>query len=145
MAQLRASIDTDFPSRYRKRLSRSIDLYFPRDPRRDAPSSTADADVKPKSMMDYRFIHQTDKVHDGGTMSSAWREMNAAQGWKHVFYDDARATTWIGRQFRASEVARAWQGMRRGVLRADFFRYLVVLVQGGVVRRLLLAMTNRVY
>jgi alpha 1,6-mannosyltransferase len=66
-------------------------------------------------------------------MSEAWREMNAADGWRYVFYDDERADTWISRQLRGSEVGWAWSALRRGVLRADFLRYLVVLVQGGVV------------
>lgn len=66
-------------------------------------------------------------------MSRAWRDMNSVDGWKYVFYDDERANTWISRQLRGSEVAWTWQALRRGVLKADFFRYLVVLVQGGVV------------
>lgn len=66
-------------------------------------------------------------------MSRKWRDMNSADGWKYVFYDDERANTWISRQLRGSEVAWAWHALRRGVLKADFFRYLVVLVQGGLV------------
>lgn len=59
--------------------------------------------------------------------------MNEADGWRYVFYDDARADVWVSRQLRGSEVAWAWAALRRGVLKADFLRYLVVLVQGGVV------------
>lgn len=128
LAQLKASVNIDFPVRYRKKLERSIDMYFPANTREIHPSNTL-----PKSMMDYKFIHQTDKVKDGGAMSRSWKDMNSPDGWKYVFYDDDRADTWISRQLRGSEVAWAWHALRRGVLKADFFRYLVVLVQGGVV------------
>ena len=66
-------------------------------------------------------------------MSEEWRTMNEPDGWRYVFYDDARADVWVSRQLRGSEVAWAWGALRRGVLRADFLRYLVVLVQGGIV------------
>jgi hypothetical protein len=33
----------------------------------------------------------------------------------------------------------AWEYMKRGVMRADFFRYLVVLLEGGVVSLLSLS------
>ncbi|KAJ9115018.1 hypothetical protein QFC22_005346 [Naganishia vaughanmartiniae] len=127
LAQIKSFANKAFPVRYRKKLERSIDLYFPADTR-----SMQLPEALPKGILDYKFIHQTDKKEDGGKMSQAWRDMNQADGWRHVFYDDERADTWISRQLRNSEVAWAWGALRRGVLKADFFRYLVVLVQGGL-------------
>jgi hypothetical protein len=125
---MKSFINSGFPVRYRKKLQGSLDLYFPADTK-----STQLPDTLPKGILYHKFIHQTDKKEDGGEMSQAWRDMNEADGWRHVFYDDERADTWISRRLRNSDVAWAWHALRRGVLKADFFRYLVVLVQGGLV------------
>ena len=42
------------------------------------------------------------------------------------------AQEWVEENFRASDVEWAWGYMHRGVLRADFLRYLLPLVEGGV-------------
>ncbi|KAJ9111370.1 hypothetical protein QFC19_001138 [Naganishia cerealis] len=127
LKEIKSFVNRAFPVRYRKKLERSIDLYFPADPQRtEAPEAT------PKGILNFKFIHQTDKNEDGGEMSQAWRDLNQPEGWKYAFYDDERADIWISRLLRNSEVAWAWQSLRRGVLKADFFRYLVVLMQGGV-------------
>jgi alpha 1,6-mannosyltransferase len=83
-------------------------------------------------MASYKTIHQTDKERDGGRASREWREMNEPDGWSYNFMDDAATQEWISDVWAGSPVEWAWQFMHRGVLRADFFRYLITLVQGGV-------------
>ncbi|KAL7421127.1 hypothetical protein Q5752_004012 [Cryptotrichosporon argae] len=87
----------------------------------------------PTSMISYKTIHQTDKTAASvGAESRAWQALNAADGWAYNFLDDAAAQKWVDATFAASNVSWAWEYMHRGVLRADFLRYLLPLVEGGV-------------
>lgn len=58
--------------------------------------------------------------------------MNQEDGWKLNFLDDNEAWAWVGKTFPNTDVMWAWSYMHRGVLRADFLRYLLPLVEGGV-------------
>jgi len=53
----------------------------------------------------------------------------AASGWKREFYDDERALKFV--RTRAPEYLAAYEALWDPVLRADFFRYIVVLKEGG--------------
>lgn len=83
-------------------------------------------------MISYKTIHQTDKEHDGGDLSKAWRDLNEPDGWSYNFLNDNQAAEWIADIWAGSNVEWSWQYMHRGVLRADFLRYLLILVRGGV-------------
>jgi alpha 1,6-mannosyltransferase len=83
----------------------------------------------------YRNIFQTDK-RPPGDLSNEWAEMNKADGWVLDFYTDERAQEWVDETFADDEGVRsvkwAYDYMKRGVLKADFLRYLLPLVKGGV-------------
>lgn len=87
----------------------------------------------PPSMISYKTIHQTDKSKERiNDETKAWVEMNAKDGWRLNFFDDQDAWDWVQRIFPGTDVEWAWTYMHRGVLRADFLRYLLPLIEGGV-------------
>ncbi|WVR08900.1 hypothetical protein IAU60_005959 [Kwoniella sp. DSM 27419] len=87
----------------------------------------------PPAMIAYKHIHQTDKEYNpDNDLSQKWKNMNEADGWTLNFLDDAGAQSWTESQFGGSQVVWAWHFMHRGVLKADFLRYLLPLVVGGV-------------
>lgn len=47
------------------------------------------------------------------------------------FFDDALLLNWANSHFANSLVKRTWDSMERIVLKADFWRYLVVFLEGG--------------
>lgn len=92
-----------------------------------------EATLGPPSMISYKTIHQTDKSKDQMTWETEeWIKYNAKDGWKLNFLDDEMAWKWVNEKFRMTDVEWSWSYMHRGVLRADFLRYLLPLVEGGV-------------
>ncbi|WWC91016.1 uncharacterized protein L201_005956 [Kwoniella dendrophila CBS 6074] len=88
---------------------------------------------KPNSMISYKYIHQTDKEYDpSNELQKQWERINKPDGWSIHFLDDQQAHDWMLKWFRRSDVEFAWDYMHRGVLKADFLRYLLPLVMGGV-------------
>lgn len=84
-------------------------------------------------MVSYKTIYQTDKNRSTlGEESQAWADMNRPDGWELRFLSDKNAQEWVEDKFKGSEVEWAWDYMHRGVLRADFLRYLLPLIRGGV-------------
>ena len=83
-------------------------------------------------MISYKTIHQTDKMSEHQQATEDWLTMNEIDGWRLNFLDDEAAWKWVEEEFWDSDVLWAWQYMHRGVLRADFLRYLLLLVEGGV-------------
>ncbi|WVQ81321.1 hypothetical protein IAT38_003444 [Cryptococcus sp. DSM 104549] len=85
------------------------------------------------SMISHKHIHMTDKTFNpDNKLIRSWQAMNKKDGWQLNFLDDAQAGEWVDSNFKRSDVEWAWKYMHRGVLRADFLRYLLPLVQGGV-------------
>ncbi|WWC63834.1 uncharacterized protein I303_106439 [Kwoniella dejecticola CBS 10117] len=85
------------------------------------------------SMISYKYIHQTDKEYNPeNELPKVWESINKPDGWRMNFLDDAQAHNWMLSQFEGSDVNWAWDYMHRGVLKADFLRYLLPLVVGGV-------------
>lgn len=85
------------------------------------------------SMVSYKNIHMTDKTFDPeNKFIQSWAETNSKDGWRINFLDDQQAQDWVEMNFRRTDVEWAWNFMHRGVLKADFLRYLLPLVQGGV-------------
>lgn len=79
-----------------------------------------------------RFIHQT---LAGGTPPAAirqymasWRRLNP--GWEVRVYTDQDCLEFVRREF--PEYLEAYRRLAKGVERADFFRYMVILHSGGV-------------
>lgn len=88
-----------------------------------------------QAVIDHKTIYLTDKTRSNAsdTAAAEWSDYNRRSGWKIEFFDDHQADTWVRRLFgQESEVVWAWKYMERGVLRADFFRYLIPLIRGGV-------------
>ena len=83
-------------------------------------------------MISYKTIHQTDKTDGNREETRRWVWMNEVDGWKLNFLDDNTAWAWVEQVFGGSDVDWAWRYMHRGVLRADFLRYLLPLIEGGV-------------
>ncbi|ORY33027.1 hypothetical protein BCR39DRAFT_520802 [Naematelia encephala] len=96
------------------------------------PIPNAPAKRRPASMISYKIIHQTDKVNNHAAESDEWKKMNAVDGWRLNFLDDQAAEEWVYEVFRGSNVLWAWKNLHRGVLKADFLRYLLPLIVGGV-------------
>lgn len=75
----------------------------------------------------------TDKTFDPqNKIIQSWAETNSKDGWQINFLDDQQAQNWVEMNFRRTDVEWAWNFMHRGVLKADFLRYLLPLVHGGV-------------
>jgi alpha 1,6-mannosyltransferase len=84
-------------------------------------------------MISYKTVHQTDKTRDSADAAGRpWLKLNARDGWRLNFLDDDEAFEWVADRFEGSDVEWAWRYMHRGVLRADFLRYLLPLIEGGV-------------
>ncbi|KDN43566.1 glycosyltransferase family 32 protein [Tilletiaria anomala UBC 951] len=70
---------------------------------------------------------------------AGWSEQWTSLGFHPVqFLNDSAANTWMSDQFAAptgstglSKTLQAWHALPRGVMRADFLRYLLLLVEGG--------------
>ncbi|OCF32401.1 hypothetical protein I317_05600 [Kwoniella heveanensis CBS 569] len=85
------------------------------------------------AMISYKTIHQTDKTYNpDNELTQEWKAMNEADGWELNFMDDGAAQGWLENLFGGSQVEWAWNFMHRGVLKADFLRYILPLVLGGV-------------
>ncbi|OWZ53328.1 alpha 1,6-mannosyltransferase [Cryptococcus neoformans 125.91] len=85
------------------------------------------------SMVSYKYIHMTDKTFNPqNKFIQSWEETNSKDGWQINFLDDQQAQGWVENNFKRSDVEWAWNFMHRGVLKADFLRYLLPLVHGGV-------------
>ncbi|CED82636.1 OCH1 [Phaffia rhodozyma] len=96
----------------------------------DTYSSHPNSSLSFPSMVDNRLIFQTDKESKGTEATRSWTLKN--QKWEYRFLDDAAAETWVKVWFDGTEIAHAWKVMKAGVLKADFLRYLLMLVHGGV-------------
>ena len=97
-------------------------------------SYTSDDRPYTDALIDYKTIYLTDKTVSAQTKQAEaqWSEINGPDGWKVKFFDDEKAEEWMKRTFADSDILWAWEYMDRGVLKADFIRYLLPLVHGGV-------------
>lgn len=82
------------------------------------------------SLLDHKHIFQTDKLGRETDETRSWKTENPI--WDYRLMDDREADEWVGHWFGGSEVEWTWRFMKVGVLKADFLRYLVMLVHGGV-------------
>jgi alpha 1,6-mannosyltransferase len=82
-------------------------------------------------MIDYKNVYMTNKVLDPDPVHK-WEKKNGADGWAVQFYDDDQGRDWMERHFAGTDVEQTWNWLKRPVLKADFLRYLLPMVQGGV-------------
>lgn len=63
--------------------------------------------------------------------SDSWTQRNP--GYKHNVITDAQCDAMINDIYRTvPDVAEAWNAMPKSILKADFFRYLILFARGGV-------------
>lgn len=78
-----------------------------------------------------RVIHQTYKRRNDprwGPLMDGWATLNP--GWEHRFYDDEACASFVRANF--PELLDVYEFLSPGAQRADLFRYLIVLHEGGV-------------
>jgi mannosyltransferase OCH1-like enzyme len=78
-----------------------------------------------------RWIHQTWKTKDPNVDAIRATWVNNHQDFRYSFYDDDDIDIFIQRHFD-KRVYRNYKGILNGSLKADFFRYCVLYVHGGV-------------
>lgn len=77
-------------------------------------------------------IWQTDKTHDSWAKEhEKWNEKHKETGWRSELLSDTEAAKWVKHHFAGTDIEWAWNFMTRPILRADFLRYLLLLVHGG--------------
>ena len=81
-----------------------------------------------------RIIHQTwyegitpDRYPQLVRLQNSWKN----SGWEYRFYDDAAVVEYIEANF-PSRFLHAYQSLTPGAYKADFFRYLVLMKDGGI-------------
>lgn len=82
-------------------------------------------------MIDYKNVYLTNKAYDPVPVER-WEKSNAADGWKVQYFDDEQGKSWLERHFAGTDVERTWNWFTRPVMKADFLRYLLPMLQGGV-------------
>ncbi|KAL1409799.1 hypothetical protein Q8F55_003796 [Vanrija albida] len=127
-AQLREFVDVSFPKRARAVLQASLDTYLWE--QRNASRVAWDTEKR---------VWQTDKDGESRntdevlTWATGWA---AREGWDWKLYRDQEARDWEESQLKehgvVSQVHYLWTHLPTGILRSDMFRYLVLLLRGGI-------------
>jgi mannosyltransferase OCH1-like enzyme len=77
-----------------------------------------------------RIIIQTGGRHHDNTHSSqSFKRLNP--NYEYLYYDDAQAKKFVHKHM-SPEVIQTYDMMRKGVLKADYFRYIALYILGGV-------------
>ncbi|WWD17318.1 hypothetical protein CI109_101758 [Kwoniella shandongensis] len=80
---------------------------------------------RPKQVM------TTDKsIDDIPQEFERWKEM--MPDWEIKYFDDKALKSWVKGVFGKSKAEKIWQGLPRQVLKTDVFRYMAMLVEGGI-------------
>src|SRR5262245_62764866 len=79
-----------------------------------------------------RILHQTWRTLELPPQFTAWhtrwKELHPA--WEHRFYDDETITRIV--RERAPQWLQTYETLPRNIQRLDFFRYLIVYMDGGL-------------
>lgn len=59
-----------------------------------------------------------------------WKEI--MPDWEIKYFDDDKLEQWVQDMFGGSRAQEIWKGLPRAVLKADVFRYMAMLVEGGI-------------
>ncbi|KAK4686229.1 hypothetical protein P7C73_g3907, partial [Tremellales sp. Uapishka_1] len=59
-----------------------------------------------------------------------WKEI--MPDWTIGYFDDAGLLGWVGKWFGGTRGEAIWQNLPRQVLKTDVFRYMIMLVEGGI-------------
>ena len=132
------------PEGYNQTLSRSLERYFDPPPAwaadvlaRLAPFGSPDSTAARPALT--RAIYTTSNRIDLPTQFKGWSELNPE--WDVRFLDDVALDDWVLSTFPDSDLKLEWELLtevpgltvkERKVLKADLFRYLVLLARGGV-------------
>lgn len=88
----------------------------------------------PKDRLIPKIVHQTwknpvtkEEYPNMSRFVQSWQQ----SGWSYVFYDDDDAASFIASNF-PSEVKEAYDALIPGAFKADFFRYCILFIHGGV-------------
>ena len=113
---------------------RSIDRKIELDLIPNKPDDT-ETDTQKKKKLIPRIIHQTwfedispHKYPDLVRLQNSWK---VNKGWEYRFYDDESARAFIEHHF-PSRFLLAYDSIIPGAYKADLFRYLVLLIHGGI-------------
>lgn len=82
-------------------------------------------------MIHHKTIYQTNKALVPESINK-WNAANRPDRWDVHFFDDWQGDRWVRDTFNGTVIQWAWSYMTRPVLRADFLRYMLPLVNGGV-------------
>lgn len=112
-------------------LSSSLHYHLPQS-HKDLIPQPINSKYQAESVIEQNTIFQTDKELNDEALNNAdlWLDLN--KGWKVDFFTDQDMQQFVDENFGKSEIGWAWEFMSRGVLKADFWRYLIPLVRGGV-------------
>ncbi|KAL7421903.1 hypothetical protein Q5752_003675 [Cryptotrichosporon argae] len=70
---------------------------------------------------------------DPGNMPYEWhRWAKLMPDWERRVFDDAGLADWVARVFGGTRAAEVWASLPRVVLQTDIFRYMILLVEGGI-------------
>jgi len=117
-AELDKFITSAFPKSMQSHLHASLDLFVPDEPL-NGPVTYPPVPKK---------IWQTHK-----DKSLVADEMWMVQpGYEYTHLDNEEADAWVEKWFKGSEIATVWNKLDIGILKSDFFRYLVLLIEGGI-------------
>lgn len=88
--------------------------------------------IPKKALVPSKIIHQTNKAPTTNPellgYQNTWTDHNP--GWTIKFYDDAQAAEFV--KTEAAEYFKAYMQIKEPVVRADFFRYIVLYKSGGL-------------
>ncbi|KAF8528075.1 nucleotide-diphospho-sugar transferase [Hysterangium stoloniferum] len=115
---LQTFIDTaSLPSRLKTRLSNDLHQFL-------AFGSSGPLLGPPKN------IWQTNDVRPLNSETMSWETLNPDR--KFRFLNDEDAEEWVRRTFTDSLVEQVWNALPHVIMKSDFLRYLLLLVEGGV-------------
>ncbi|WVF71428.1 hypothetical protein IAT40_006232 [Kwoniella sp. CBS 6097] len=76
-------------------------------------------------------VMTTDKsVDDLPWQFARWKEIMPE--WEIKYFDDKMLKAWVKGMFGGSKAEKIWAGLPRQVLKTDVFRYMAMLVEGGI-------------
>ncbi|KAF8591965.1 glycosyltransferase family 32 protein [Ramaria rubella] len=114
---LHSFLNAAFPSRLKSHLTSVVSRFL-------EFNSTEPLPERPK------IIWQTNDVRPLNKQTQSWQERNLDYEYRFLYDDDAEK--WVNKNFKGSAIEWTWNFLPEAVMKADFLRYLVLLVEGGI-------------